>query len=79
MLENGKKIEDVFEVFEKRGYDIKNIFINSTRFADDFGIISRNKTHHQKLIDDIEHNVTSVRLRLKPSKCRSLTISSRRA
>ena len=53
-------IQYIKEHSDKTGYDIKtynnnsnNQFTNTTPFADDFKLISRNKTQHQKLIADI--------------------------
>ena len=66
---------------DKCGYVLKtenNIkkHINTTPFADDFNIISRNKAQHQKLISDIETKIKSMGLVIKPSKCSSLSIQS---
>ena len=66
---------------EKSGYEIKTHnnntqFINTTPFADDFNLISRNKAQHQKLISDIENKIKSMGLVIKPSKCASLSIQS---
>jgi hypothetical protein len=66
---------------EKSGYEIKTQnnttqFINTTPFADDFNLISRNKTQHQKLISDVENKIRSRGLVIKPSKCASLSIQS---
>ena len=71
----------IVEQKEKSGYEIKTQnnntqFINTTPFADDFNIISRNKTQHQKLISDIENKISSMGLIIKPSKCASLSIQS---
>ena len=69
---------------EKSGYEIKtqnnnSKYINTTPFADDFNLISRNKTQHQKLISDIENKISSMGLVIKPSKCASLSIQSGRS
>ena len=74
---------------DRTGYEIKtnnnnNInnnnnnskFINTTPFADDFNLISRNKTQHQKLISDIQEKIKSMGLVIKPAKCSSLSIQS---
>ena len=58
------------EYKEKYGYKLDDMFISATPFADDFDIISRNKIHHQKTINDIEEKITSMGLVLKPYKCR---------
>ena len=43
-------------------------------FADDFELISNNKTKHQKLQNEIQLKATSMGLTFKPSKCRSLSL-----
>ena len=50
--------------------------MNTTPFADDFNIISRNSRQHQKLVTDVEKKIASMGLVIKSSKCRSLTIRS---
>ena len=42
---------------------------------DDFCLISTHKAKHQKAIDDIEKKICTMGMKIKPSKCRSLTIS----
>ena len=43
-------------------------------YADDFCLITRDLRTHQKLINIIHDHITSMGMRLKPSKCRSLSI-----
>ena len=64
---------------ESHGYEIttkckgvKNVV--TTPFADDFNIITREKSMHQKLIGDIEEKLRFMGFTLKPEKCRSLSI-----
>jgi hypothetical protein len=45
-------------------------------YADDFCLITRDQRTHQKLINTIQRNITSMGMRLKPVKCRSLSIVS---
>ena len=45
-------------------------------YADDFEIVTNNKIKHQKLQNDIQKKSESMGLILKPSKCRSLSITS---
>ena len=45
-------------------------------FADDFCLVTNNKRSHQRLLKEIDHRIKSMGLRLKPSKCRSLSLSS---
>ena len=66
---------------DKCGYELKtenNLkkHINTTPFADDFNLISKNKKQHQKMISDIELKIRSMGLVIKPSKCSSLSIQS---
>ena len=51
---------------------MKNVI--TTPFADDFNLITNNKTIHQKLLSDVEEKIKSMGLVLKPRKCRSLSI-----
>ena len=48
-------------------------------YADDFCLLTSNKRTHQNVINTIQSNITSMGMRLKPSKCRSLSISSGKA
>ena len=50
--------------------------VNKTPLADNFNIISKNSTQHQKLVTDVEKKLISMGLVLKSSKCRSLTLKS---
>ena len=45
-------------------------------YADDFSLISTHKTSHQNLINQIQSQVTSLGMKLKPSKCTSLSLKS---
>ena len=58
------------------GYDLDGKPIITTPFADDFCLITHNKRSHQRLINEIDHHIKSRGLRIKPSKCRSLSLSS---
>ena len=69
---------------QNQGYQIKlknksvrNVI--STPFADDFNIISKNITMHQKLVTDVEKKIRTMGLVLKPRKCRALSIKSGKA
>ena len=46
----------------------------TTPFADDFNLVTRNKTMHQELVTDVESKIKSMGLVIKPKKCRSLSI-----
>ena len=49
-------------------------YVNTTPFADDINIISRNSTKHSNLVKDVENKLDSMGLILKAQKCRSLSI-----
>ena len=51
-------------------------FVNTTPFADDFNVISRNIRQHQALVTDVENKLQSMGLIIKAPKCRSLSIQS---
>ena len=52
------------------------MYVNTTPFADDFNVISRNIKQHQTLVLDVEKKLQSMGLVLKAPKCRSLSIQS---
>ena len=45
-------------------------------YADDFCLISANKLQHQKVITDINSKIESMGMKMKPTKCRSFSISA---
>ena len=65
---------------EKQGYQLTSqtnaMYVNTTPFADDFNVISRNIKQHQTLVLDVEKKLQSMGLVLKAPKCRSLSIQS---
>ena len=61
---------------ERHGYDLNGTKITTTPYADDFNLISNNKRNHQKVISQLHEYCQSMGFILKPSKCRSLSISS---
>ena len=68
---------------EKFGYklhsDNKTTPVITLPYADDFCVLTTNMRTHQNIIDDISKNIISMGMRLKPSKCRSLSIRSGKA
>ena len=60
----------------KFGYEINNFRYITTPFADDFNLITRNKRTHQRIINKIFDWSKSMGLKLKPTKCKSLSIVS---
>ena len=57
------------------GYKLgDNHFINLP-YADDFCVITRNKLTQQKILKDLSEKVKTLGMKIKPSKCRSFSIS----
>jgi len=56
------------------GYSLEGVDIPSLAYADDFCILTRNRRSHQKIIQDINQKLTGMGLKIKPSKCRSLSL-----
>ena len=72
-------IEYIKKYKETHGYKIKTETagaqsVITTLFADDFNLITHNKSMHQALLADIETKIKSMGLVIKPKKCRSLSI-----
>ena len=72
-------IEYIKKHNETHGYSISTIkkgakSVITTPFADDFNLITHNKTIHQQLVTDVETKPKSMGLVIKPKKCRSLSI-----
>ena len=63
---------------EKYGYNLEDKRFITLPYADDFCIITTHKRSHQKIINTINNHVISMGMKLKPSKCRSFSISSGR-
>ena len=61
-----------------KGYKVGEVPIVTLPYADDFCLISTHLTTHQKLIDSIHSQVSSIGIKLKPSNCRSFSLSSGR-
>ena len=58
------------------GYNLNNTDIITLPYADDFCLITTNKRTHQKLMTEIDERITIMGMKVKPSKCRSFSISS---
>ena len=69
-------IEYIKKFKNKQGYTIKETKVITTPFADDFNLVSNNKTLHQQLIKEVVEKAETMCLYFKPSKCRSLSICS---
>ena len=65
---------------EKCGYrlcsDGKTTSVITLPYADDFCLITTDLRTHRKLISEIHNNINSMGMKLKPSKCRSLSIQA---
>ena len=63
---------------ETHGYELTTetsaMYVNTTPFADDFNIMSRNSIKHQQIVKDVEEKLKSMGLVLKAPKCRSLSL-----
>ena len=61
---------------ERFGYLLEEKKIITLPYADDFCVITTHKRTHQNLINTIHSHTQSMGMKLKPSKCRSFSISS---
>ena len=68
---------------EKFGYKLHNgdttTSIITLPYADDFCLVTTDLRAHRKIIADINASINSMGMKLKPSKCRSFSISSGKA
>ena len=66
-------IEYIKTFREKKGYQLSTetnaMFVNTTPFADDFNVMSRNIKQHQTLVTDVEKKLHSMGLVIKAPKC----------
>ena len=69
-------IDYIKQFKDTHGYQLGNTKVITKPFADDFEIITNDKRKHQKLQNDIQKKCQTLGLVLKPSKCRSLSVSS---
>ena len=69
-------LEDLkrFEVSD--GYSLDGMSFITLPFADDFNLITRDVRKHKKLMARLHKLTTSMGLKLKPAKCRSLSIKA---
>lgn len=56
------------------GYCLNDVHYISLPFADDFNLVTREIRKHRKLMVRLHELTTSMGLKLKPRKCRSLSI-----
>ena len=57
-----------------KGYKLGDQSYVTLPYADDFCLISTHKATHQKLIDKIHTHVSSMGMKLKPTKCRGFSL-----
>ena len=66
-------MEDLKRFEESDGYCLGDMRYITLPFADDFNLITRDIRKHKKLMARLHYLTTSMGLKLKPHKCRSLT------
>ena len=59
-----------------KGYKLGETLIVTLPYADDFCLISTHMGTHQNTIDKINSQISSMGMKLKPSKCRSFSLRS---
>ena len=57
-----------------KGYKVGESDFVTLPYADDFCLITRDSRTHQNLINKIHSHITSMGMKLKPSKCRSFSL-----
>ena len=69
-------LEDLKQFEESDGYDLGGKRFISLPFADDFNLITRDVRKHKRLMAHLHERTTSMGLKLKPRKCKSLSIKA---
>ena len=64
---------------ERIGFKVGDTHHVTLPYADDFCLLTTNLRTHQKMINRINSNITSMGMKLKPSKCRGFSVCSGRA
>ena len=67
-------IEDLKRFEQDDGYNLEGMSFITLPFADDFNLITRDIRKHKRLMVHLNNLTRSMGLKLKPRKCRSLTI-----
>ena len=62
----------------QKGYKLGDTYHVTTPYADDFCLIFTHSTSHQKLINEIHTQISSMGMKLKPKKCTSFFLSAGR-
>ena len=70
-------LEDLKKFEQLDGYCLDGMSFISLPFADDFNLITRDIRKHWKLMIRLHDLITSMGLKLKPQKCRSLSTSTK--
>ena len=73
IVQHLKSIEDIY------GYNLNGSRYITLPFADDFCLITSDKRHHQKIMNEIHSITKTMNLTLKPVKCKSISICSGRS
>ena len=69
-------IEDLLRFEESDGYCLEGRSFISLPFADNFNLITRDVRKHRRLMARLQNLTTSMGLKLKPRKCKSLSIKA---
>ena len=69
-------MEKLKQVEDKYGYNLNGERVITLPFADDFNLVTTDKRRHQIIIYQLQDFTSSMGLKLKPSKCKSLSIRS---
>ena len=69
-------LEDLLKFQEVDGYCLNGMSFITLPFADDFNLITRDLRKHKKLMARLHDLTSSMGLKLKPRKCRSLPVKA---
>ena len=69
-------LEDLKTFEQSDGYSLNGTPFITLPFADDFNLITRDIRKHRKLMVRLHDLTSSMGLKLKPRKCRSLSVKS---
>ena len=72
-------MEDLKRFEASDGYCLNDVPFITLPFADDFNLITRDIRKHKKLMARLHDLITSMGMKLKPRKCRSLSIKGGRS
>ena len=69
-------LEDLKRFEQDDGYSLEGMSFITLPFADDFNLITRDVRKHRKLMTRLHELTSSMGLKLKPRKCRSLSVKA---